>query len=203
MIGLIKKIQAVRKPKVYTFGEYLRREEKSVGKHEFYDGKIIKRYNVTALESEIAANIMSSIKCALKSIPTTFHVFNSDLKIGISCLNIALYPTASITNQKSEFWQERQEVITNPMLIIDVLPHGLKAFDISRKFEFYKQLPSFQEYVLVNVNKCAVETRFQEEPNLWRIRHETNIDNSVTLHALGVSISMADIYEDIVFPVKK
>ena len=203
MVGLIKEVQTVRKPKVYTFEEYLSREEKAVEKHEFYDGKIVKRYNVTAIESEIAANIMSSIKYALKSIPTTFHVFNSELKKGIDCSNIALYPTASITNQKSEFWQDHQEVIINPILIIDVLPQGLKAFEISRKFEFYKQLPSFQEYVLIDVNKCAVETRFQEEPNLWRIRHETNIDNFVTLHALGVSISMADIYEDIVFSVKK
>jgi hypothetical protein len=67
----------------------------------------------------------------------------------------------------------------------------------------YKLLPSFQEYVLVNSDKHSVETRFQEETDLWRIKTETNIENAVTLRSLGVSISMADIYENIVFPFKK
>ena len=203
MVAISKEIKKVRKSKVYTFEEYLRREEKAVEKHEFYNGKIVRKYSVTALESEIAVNTITSIKKGLKIVPQSFHVFNSDLKIGIMSLNFMTYPTSSITNQKLEFWQNHQEVITNPILIVEVLPNGLKAFDISRKFEFYKQLPSFQEYVLVNTDKYAVETRFQEEPNLWRIRNETNIENSVHLYALGVSISMADIYENIVFPVKK
>jgi Uma2 family endonuclease len=71
------------------------------------------------------------------------------------------------------------------------------------KFDLYKELPSFQEYVLVSTNNFSVETRFREEPDLWRIKTETNIENVVNLRSLGVSISMADIYENIVFPLKK
>ena len=129
MVTISKEIKKVRKPKVYTFEEYLRREEKAVEKHEFYNGKIVRKPSVNVYRNQ--------------------------------------------------------------------------TYDRLGKVELYKQLPSFQEYVLVNANKYAVETRFQEEPNLWRIRNEYNIDNSVTLHALGTSISMADIYENIVFPLKK
>ena len=42
MIAFSEEAGTIRKSKVYTFEEYLRREEKSLEKHEFYNGKIIK-----------------------------------------------------------------------------------------------------------------------------------------------------------------
>jgi Uma2 family endonuclease len=78
-----------------------------------------------------------------------------------------------------------------------------QSYDRLGKFELYKTLPSFKEYVLINADKPDVETRFREEPDLWRIKSETDINNLVALRSLGVSISLADIYEDIVFPEKK
>ena len=67
----------------------------------------------------------------------------------------------------------------------------------------YRRLPSFQEYVLVDTATYSVETRFQEEPNLWRIKTEMGLDNFVNLRSLDVAISMLDIYENIVFQNKK
>ena len=203
MVAILKEIKAIRKPKVYTFDEYLHREEKSVEKHEFYNGKIIRMPGGTDKHCEISMNIGAAIKFAIRPLPTKFRVYNSDLKIRIDSLDSGVYPDALVICKEPEYWQDRQDVIVNPLVIVEVLSPSTQAYDRLGKFELYKELPSFQEYVLVNANKYAVETRFQEEPNLWRIRHETNIDNSVTLNALGVSISMADIYENIVFPAKK
>ena len=203
MVSILKEIQAVRKPKVYTFEEYLRREEKAVEKHEFFNGKIVKMPGGIDLHSEIAGNMIATLKIAVRPLPRKYKVYTSDLKIRIEATDSGVYPDAIVICEQPEYWQGRRDVIVNPLLIVEILSPGTQAYDRMGKFELYKQLPSFQEYVLIDVNKCAVETRFQEEPNLWRIRHETNIDNFVTLHALGVSISMADIYEDIVFPLKK
>ena len=203
MVSILKEIQAVRKPKVYTFEEYLRREEKAVEKHEFFNGKIVKMPGGIDLHSEIAGNMIATLKIAVRPLPRKYKVYTSDLKIRIESTDSGVYPDAIVICEQPEYWQGRRDVIVNPLLIVEILSPGTQAYDRMGKFELYKQLPSFQEYVLIDVNKCAVETRFQEEPNLWRIRHETNIDNFVTLHALGVSISMADIYEDIVFPLKK
>ena len=203
MVAILKEIKTIRKPKVYTFEEYLHREEKSIEKHEFFNGKILKIPGGIDLHSEIATNVTASIKIAIRPLPKKFRVYNSDLKIRIDSLDSGVYPDALIICKEPEYWQGRRDVIVNPLVIVEVLSPSTQAYDRMGKFELYKELPSFQEYVLINTNKHAVETRFQEEPNLWRIRHETNIDNSVTLHALGVSISMADIYEDIVFPLKQ
>lgn len=203
MVAILKKAKTMRTPKEYTFEEYLRREEKSVEKHEFYNGKIIKMPGGTHIHSEISMNVATAIKIALRPISIKFHVYNSDLKIRIEPTNTGVYPDALVICEEPEFWQDRRDVIVNPLLIVEVLSPSTQAYDRLGKFELYKLLPSFQEYVLVNTDTHSVETRFQEETDLWRIKTEKDIANFVNLRSLGISISMADIYENIVFPDKK
>ncbi len=203
MVATSKEIKTARKPKVYTFEEYLRREEKSVEKHEFYNGKIVKMPGGTDVHSEISVNIAASIKIVVRNLPIKYRIYSSDLKIHIESNNTGVYPDALVICEEPEYWQNRHDVIVNPLLVVEVLSPSTQAYDRLGKFELYKLLPSFQEYVLVNTDKHSVETRFQEEPNLWRIKNETNIENVINLRSLGISISMVDIYENIVFPVKK
>jgi Uma2 family endonuclease len=202
MVAILKDIKGVRKSKVYTFEEYLRREEKSVEKHEFYQGKIIKMPGGTDIHSEIAGNMIATIKVAVRPLPRKFKVYTSDLKIRIESLDSGVYPDALVICEQPEYWQNRHDVIVNPLVIIEVLSPSTQTYDRMGKFDLYKELPSFQEYILVSTDTFSVETRFREEPDLWRIKTETNIENIVNLRSLGVSISMADIYENIVFPLK-
>ena len=196
---IVKKRGPFREPKVYTFEEYLRREEKSVERHEFYNGKIIKMSGGTAKHSEIATNIATAIKIVVRPLPIKFRVYNSDLKIRIESIDSGVYPDALVVCEAPNYWQSRHDVIINPLLIVEVLSPSTKNYDRLGKFELYKQLPSFQEYVLVNADKYAVETRFQEEPDLWRSRYAFNVDEKIMLNSLGVAISMADIYDNITF----
>jgi Uma2 family endonuclease len=199
----IKTPTMFREPKLYTFAEYLRREEKAVEKHEFYNGKIIKMPGGTHSHGEISANAISALKVVVRPLPKKFRVYSSDLKIYIEPSDIGVYPNALVICQEPIFWKNRLDVIVNPLLIVEVLSPSTQSYDRLGKFELYKMLPSFQEYVLINADKHSVETRFREEPDLWRIKMEDNINNNVVLRSLGASISMADIYEDITFPEKR
>ena len=202
MVAIPKMLKGQRKSKVYTFEEYLRREEKAVEKSEFFNGKIIKMPGGTDIHSEISMNIGAAIKFAVRPLPLKYRVYSSDLKIYIEATNTGVYPDALVICEQPEFWRERRDVIVNPLVVVEVLSPGTQAYDRMGKFDLYKLLPSFQEYVLVDAGKYSVETRFREEPDLWRIKTETGIQNSVSLRSLGVTISMSDIYEDIIFPVK-
>jgi Uma2 family endonuclease len=201
MVALLNDVREMRKPKVYTFEQYLRREEKATEKHEFYNGKIIKMPGGTDIHSEIAGNVIASLKITVRALPKKFKVYTSDLKIRIESLDAGVYPDALVICEQPEYWQDRRDVITNPLLIVEVLSPSTKAFD--RKFDLYKELPSFKEYVLVSTDTPSVETRFREETDLWRMRTETNIAASVALRSLGIAIAMTDIYENIVFNSKK
>ena len=72
-------------------------------------------------------------------------------------------------------------------------------YDRTTKFDEYKTLDSFQEYVLINQKKCLVETRFKEETDLWREKRYTGMSDSVLLKSLDCSLDMQMIYRNVTF----
>jgi Uma2 family endonuclease len=203
MVSIAKLSKLHRPQKVHTFEEYLLREESAAEKHEFYNGKIIKMPGGTHIHSEIAANLIHLLKTMLRPIARKYRVYSSDLKVYVPSVDIGVYPDALVICETPQFWQNRFDVIVNPLVVVEVLSPRTQAYDRLGKFELYKLLPSFQEYVLVNTDMRAVETRFREEPDLWRIRNHTEAPIDIPLRSLGISIPIDAIYEDIIFPPKK
>ena len=193
----------LREPKKYSFEDYLRREEKSMNKQEFYDGQIIKLPNAKFKHNLIATNTSFTIKTALRHISKKYLVVGDGQKIYIEPENISVYPDGIVICEKPEYFDNQEYLITNPLLVVEVLSRSTQAYDRTTKFDLYKNLPSFKEYVLIDSRKYSVETRFREESDLWRIRTETTLENAVTFNAIGISIDLRDIYDNIVFAEKK
>jgi Uma2 family endonuclease len=203
MVAQTLPLKKTRLPKQYTFAEYLRREARAKERHEFYNGKIVLMPGGTDKHSEISANVISALKVVVRPLPLKYRVYSSDLKIYIEPADSSVYADAFVICEQPIYWENRRDIITNPLLIIEILSPSTRSYDRLGKFELYKMLPSFREYVLVNADKPSVETRFLEEADLWRIKTETILSHQVLLKSLNTSISMEDIYENIDFEVKK
>lgn len=199
MVAENSSLKNTRVPKQYSFTAYLNRETRAKEKHEFYNGKIIAMPGGTDTHSEISANVISALKVAVRPLPLKYRVYSSDLKIYIEEANTAVYADAFVISEQPVYWSKRRDIITNPLLIIEILSPSTRSYDRLGKFELYKMLPSFREYILINADKCSVETRFLEEPDLWRIKTETVLSNHIALKSLDVMIAMEDIYENIEF----
>ncbi len=192
-------------PRLYTLEEYLRREERSVEKHEYYDGKIIQLPMAKFNHNAISANTITAIKNAARQIGKRLLVLSSDQQVYLPKLNFGLYPDALVICEKPLFWDDNEVLLINPLLIVEVLSKSTGGYDKKGKFEEYKTLQSLKEYVLIEQNDYSVESRFREEPNLWRETFATDINDSIHLKSIGCTISLADIYEEIEFqpPAKK
>ena len=58
--------------KKYTLSEYLTREARSLQKHEFYNGKIVRMAGAEARHNQIEANLTGALKYALRPLPRKF-----------------------------------------------------------------------------------------------------------------------------------
>ena len=176
----------------------MEKEEKSVDKHEFYNGKTKKTPGSSYNHNKIAANIIIALGQTFEIKQLSFEVISSDQKFFIPKLNQVLYPDALVVYQKPEFWNDRRDVLLNPILIVEVLSPSSENYDRRDKFMSYKNIPSFREYVIVSQDKMEVETWHREEPFLWR---ETNYTDggSIKLSSIGISIPMDKIYRNIAF----
>jgi Uma2 family endonuclease len=196
----IKPTLTLRSLKAYTLEQYLLREERTLEKHEFFDGKILKMPNAKFKHNLIATNVSFAIKLALRGKATRYLVVGDGQKIYIPSENIAIYPDGIVICEQPIYYDNQEYLITNPLLVIEVLSRSTQSFDRGGKFDLYKSLPSFKEYILIDSRKYAVETRFQMSEEMWRIRPAvTDKTQSVSLESIGITLALEDIYENIDF----
>ncbi len=179
--------------------EYLSISEQSLEKLEYYDGKILPMPGGTATHNEICANAIFAIKTALKKSKKKYRLYTSDMKIQIEKQNRFVYPDAVVVCEVPEFYNGRKDIIVNPVLIVEVLSPGTEEYDRNGKFESYRYLPSFIEYVNISQNRIDISTFFKEEKDLWRTTDYESIDDTIPLKSIGCEISMKDIYDGIEF----
>ena len=88
-------------------------------------------------------------------------------------------------------------MVTNPSLIIEVLSESTKEYDKSDKFEGYRSLPSFKEYVLIRQDIAEVQTSFREETDLWRTKEFKGLENQLFLRSVNLNILISKIYKKV------
>ena len=184
-------------PRLYTLSEYLRKEEKSLRKHEYHNGKIVAMPYSRLPHNLISGNIITALNNAIEKTGKDYIVASSDQLVYFTDLNVGVYPDALVVCEKPEFYDDGQLLLTNPVLVVEVLSKSTRNYDLKGKFDLYKTLPSFREYVLVEQTKVSVETRFRVEPNLWRENRATDLAVDLRLESLGISLAMKDIYKKV------
>ena len=184
-------------PKIYSLQEYLKREEKTIEKHEFCKGQILTMPNAKFNHQLIIGNAVYALKHTLLQSPKKYLVIPDGLKVYIEPENIMVYPDALVICEEPVYFQNNESVVVNPILIIQVLSKSTRLYDNKTKFELYTLLPSFKEYVLIDTIKPKVETRFREEEDLWRINTVTGLDANINLKSIGISVRSADLYDKI------
>jgi Uma2 family endonuclease len=185
-----------RATKIYSIEEYLNRESAALSKSEFYNGQIIAMLGGNIKHNMIAGNIFSTIKVAIKLAKKDFLTLNSDQKIFIPNEEIAVYPDALVIAEKPEYWNNHKDLITNPLLIVEVLSKSTRAYDRGEKFIHYRTIPSFKEYVLIEQDTKSIEIWYKTEENTWKITNIMGEDADVLLQSIGLNISISDIYEN-------
>jgi Uma2 family endonuclease len=189
--------------KEYSLAEYLAREEKSVHKHEFYNGKIVRMAGAKYYHNLVAANLVRDLGMSVKGATRPLRVLNSDQKIYIPANNFGVYPDALVVCEPPIFWENREDLITNPLLIVEVLSRSTAEFDRTGKFFLYQELASFQEYVLIDPREAIVESWFKVSATSWDKTKRTDLQQSIELRSIGVTLPLSDIYDGVVFPPKK
>ncbi|MEO1627040.1 MAG: Uma2 family endonuclease, partial [Bacteroidota bacterium] len=122
----------------------------------------------------------------------------SEAKLHIKKENKYVYPDTMVICGEIERAEDNSDAISNPILIVEVLSKSTLEYDKGDKFYFYRQIPSLQEYVLIEQDRHVVEVYFKKDKmELWKISRYDGIDQAIVLQSLGITIRMQDLYFDI------
>jgi len=185
--------------KKYTVEEYLAFERKAAVKHEFYNGNIVEMPGGTANHNLIAANMITALNIALESKEKDYLVYTSDMKVQIPAFNHFIYPDTVVVCEKPAFYEDNKDVITNPLLIVEVMSPSSQVYDQGEKFYKYRTLPSLQEYVLASQEQPWVNSFYREKPNTWIETLTDKLEGAIYFKSIDCEISLKRIYKNIDF----
>ena len=188
--------------KRFTIEEYLRFEEQAEQRHEYHNGNVIPMSGGTIEHNQIAANILTEIKVALRTQQRSCWATGSDMKVWIEAAQRFVYPDVTVLCDDPQFYKDRRDALANPLLLVEVLSESTEAYDRGKKFERYSSLSSLREYVLVSQSEPAVEVFFRDHdrPEDWQYHRATGLDTLIQLQAISCELSLKEIYRLVKFP---
>ena len=183
--------------KYITKEEYLATEEKSLEKHEYYGGEIFTMSGVKIPHTRISMNLLGSLLPHLKRKPC--KPFGPDQRVYIEKNGLFTYPDLSIVCGKTETKNNDNRNVTNPSVIIEILSTATKNYDRGDKFKLYRDLPTLNEYILVDSTAIGIENFCINSDGFWELKEYKNMNDSLFIKTIGFIILLADIYEDVEF----
>lgn len=187
----------VTKKQYYSPEEYLALEEAADYKSEYIDGEIIPLTGKSTNRNQIAGNFSAALNFAFKT--QHYEVFMSDVRLWIPSRRIYTYPDVMIIAGEPEYFNDRTDTITNPKVIIEVLSDSTQGYDKKGKFEFYRTIPCFAEYLLIDQTKIYVEQYSKTANKRWSFREYDVEDEAIALASVQFEISLIHVYNKVKF----
>ena len=176
--------QANTTSKMMTLELYFQAEAKSLTKNEYHNGLSVPMAGAKLKHNRLAGRTLQQLENFVEANDLPFIVSNSDTKIRIEAFNKVVYPDSVVLCDVPQYFNNRQDTILNPMVVIEVLSDGTDWHDRTTKFEMYRTIPSFQEYVLVYQEKMQVVVWTKQLNGTWILQDYIGATAMATLHSL-------------------
>lgn len=193
----------------YTEDEYFAIEDRSSDRWEFLPdgppspnsprlGRIRAMSGGTLDHGVIAGNLLTALNIALRGAGIrTCRVFGSDVKIHAAD-GRNTFPDVSVICGRPSLHRGRRDIFANPIFVAEVLSPSTEAYDRSAKRESYQGIPSLQHYLLLAADRARVELYTRQESG-WRFEVWEGGAALLSLPALDVALTLADLYEGVEF----
>jgi len=207
----------------FTVEEYLDFEEASEEKHEYRDGYVyhwqdplgpplndltvppkgvLSMAGGTVEHAGIAVNVASEMRQRLKGGPC--RPYTSDLRVGYGRRRQYGYPDVTVICGEPRLAPTRRgrnsSTILNPTLVVEILSDSTESYDRGPKFERYRDIDGFREYVLVAQDRPRVETYYRQDDGTWLFTIADGLDAVARLRSLNVDLPLAEVYAGVAFP---
>jgi Uma2 family endonuclease len=195
---------------LYTIDEYLTFERASQEKHQYLDGRILAMAGESGPHGDITVNIVIVLGSQLRGAPCRLRTKDTKVRSGPaprlhgSKSGLFSYPDILVICGEPVYHDDQSDVILNPKAIIEVLSPTTEAFDRGEKFVRYQMWnPTLSDYILVTQHRPQVEHFSRKADGSWSYDIVFGLESKITISSIACTLSLAEIYERVVFPEPK
>lgn len=186
--------------KYITPEEYLAMEEAAEYRSEYYQGEIFAMAGTTANHNIVVSNLNAKTFLAFAGKDCVAYMI--DVRLWIKANGLFTYPDLMVVCGKSEFYENRKDTITNPVLIVEVLSDSTKDYDRGTKFMLYRSIPTLREYIIIHQKQIHVEQFSLDEEGRWFLREYNDPNAILRCASVDFQIPLHEIYTKIEFENK-
>lgn len=179
-----------------TEAEYLAYDRASEYKHEYHNGEVVAMSGGTVNHSTLAGNMFYLLKRELEKNECC-QAYASDMRVCIDRKHY-VYPDVTVSCRVSDH-QVTSDILCFPRLVVEVLSPSTEKIDRGKKFQWYTQHPSIDEYVLISTRIQWVELYRREhgpEGESWNY-FSWSAGEEIELESLGLRIAVDELYADL------
>ncbi len=181
----------------YTPEEYLELEEKAQFRSEYRDGEIIPMTGGTTNHNKISLNLAASLKVALRG--KRYDVYMADVRLWIPRYRQYTYPDVMVIQDQPVYTGTNTTTVMNPLLIAEVLSKSTKNYDQGDKFSYYRSIPEFKEYILINQFHHHVMQYVKTAEGQWLFTELEGESATLEMQTIDFKIQLSDLYEQVNF----
>jgi len=183
-------------PKNFVAPEaYLDMDRQAAVKSEYCNGQIIAFVGASKSHNLIVANLVAGLHRQLLHRPC--NVYPSDMRVQINQTGMYAYPDMVVTCASEQFADERQDILLNPIVLIEVLSESTAAYDRGDKFEHYRRIPSLREYLLVSQEPYRVDHYTRQNGTQWLLSELYDPEFRMQINSIQCELVLKDIYAKI------
>jgi Uma2 family endonuclease len=184
----------------WTVDEYLAYEQERGMRFEFIDGQIYAMAGGSKKHSIIIYNISGELREQLRKSGNC-QGYESNMRVKISDLRY-VYPDLTVVCGEATFADDGETMLTNPILVVEVLSETTANYDKGQKYDFYRSLPSVQAYLMLEQNR-AHAMLYTRDKTGWHLEEYSGLEAIVPLEALGCNLAMSEAYLNVEFEDEK
>lgn len=173
--------------------EFLAWDAGQTVKHEFVHGEVFAMAGGEDRNYTVALNLAMALRPHLRG--TACRVYGSDVKLRVEAADCYFYPDVMVTCSAADLGDRL--IKREPSLVVEVLSASTAAYDRGEKFAAYRQLPSLQEYLLVDVDRQRCDLfRKGASDGLW-VLHPTTAAEPLHLASVDLTIPPDALWADL------
>jgi len=178
-----------------TLAEFLRWEDGTDTRYELLAGSPVAMAPPAVAHGILALRLGARIDAALRSRPPCFG--QSEAGIVRPDRNDTCYiADLAVTGTPPE---RGQQILTEPLLIVEILSPGTAMYDRQTKVADYRSIPSVEEILLIDSTSIFAEV-LRREGDRWITEIVRGPQATLALASIGLTVVMSELYEGVDLP---
>ena len=176
---------------------YVAFDRASDGKNEYFDGTVYAMAGGSVRHNRIAGSTYATLYRQLRQ--RNCNIYSSDMRVKVAQTGLYTYPDITIICGNEQYEDESEDILLNPIIIIEVLSPSTEKYDRGKKFHQYRSILALREYILIAQDEYHIEKFTRQSDNTWVFSEAIGRDGSLELRTIQCTLRLEEVYEKVDF----